>query len=159
LARLLFDPLDTTGAVMFDLSSSKLLILGIVALLVVGPKELPVLLRTIGKYLAMIRRQADEFRAQFNDAIKETELDQIKKEVETMGSDMERTMREAEMSVEKEVQQANAELEASIAKDNAAHFGQDLGPVDTASTTAPQPQPTASAAPAAEPAVPAKVGA
>ena len=41
---------------MFDLTSSKLLILGIIALLVVGPKDLPILLRTIGKYMGMIRK-------------------------------------------------------------------------------------------------------
>ncbi len=48
---------------MFDITSSKLLLLGIVALFVVGPKELPALLRTVGKYMGMIRRQAAEFRA------------------------------------------------------------------------------------------------
>ena len=101
---------------MFDLSSSKLLILGIVALIVVGPKDLPILLRTIGKYVGMIRRQAAEFRSQFDDAMRESELDTVKKDIETMGRDMETTMREAEMSVEKEVAQANAELESSMGK-------------------------------------------
>ena len=43
---------------MFDITSSKLLILAIVALLVVGPKDLPLLLRTIGKYMGVIRRHA-----------------------------------------------------------------------------------------------------
>ena len=41
---------------MFDFTSSKLLILGIVALLVMGPKDLPALLRTIGKYVGIIKR-------------------------------------------------------------------------------------------------------
>ncbi len=99
---------------MFDLSSSKLLILGLVALLVVGPKELPMLLRTIGKYMAMIRRQAAEFRSQFDDAMRESELDTLKKDIENVGSDMQKTMREAEMSVEKEVAAANAEMEAAL---------------------------------------------
>jgi sec-independent protein translocase protein TatB len=117
---------------MFDLSSSKLLILGIVALLVVGPKELPMLLRTIGKYVGMIRRQATEFRTQFDDAMRESELDSIKKDVEKMSQDMETTMREAEMSVEKEVATANAELEASMANVPPPEFGQidALGPAD-----------------------------
>ena len=44
---------------MFDITSSKLLILGIVALLVIGPKDLPALLRTIGKYVGIIKRHAD----------------------------------------------------------------------------------------------------
>ena len=101
---------------MFDLSSSKLLIIGIVALIVVGPKDLPILLRTIGKYVGIIRRQAAEFRTQFDDAMRESELDSVKKDIESMGHDMEKTMREAELSVEKEVAQANAELESSMAK-------------------------------------------
>ncbi len=46
---------------MFDITSSKLLILAIVALLVVGPKDLPILLRTVGKYLGVIRRQRAHF--------------------------------------------------------------------------------------------------
>ena len=49
---------------MFDITSTKLLIIGVMALLVVGPKDLPVLLRTVGKYMAIIKRQAAEFRTQ-----------------------------------------------------------------------------------------------
>ena len=60
---------------MFDITSSKLLILGIVALLVIGPKDLPALLRTIGKYMGIIKRQAAEFRAQFDEAMRESELE------------------------------------------------------------------------------------
>ena len=88
---------------MFDLTSSKLLMLGILALIVVGPKELPVLLRTIGKYVGMIRRQAMEFRSQFDEAMREAELDQIKTEVEKVTRDAEATMREAERTVNAEV--------------------------------------------------------
>ena len=69
---------------MFDITSSKLLILGIVALLVIGPKDLPALLRTIGKYMGIIKRHAAEFRAQFDEAMRESELEQLKKDVEKM---------------------------------------------------------------------------
>ena len=67
---------------MFDITSSKLLILGIVALLVIGPKDLPALLRTIGKYMGIIKRHAADFRAQFDEAMRESELDELKKDVE-----------------------------------------------------------------------------
>jgi sec-independent protein translocase protein TatB len=133
---------------MFDLSSSKLLILGMVALIVVGPKDLPILLRTIGKYVAMIRRQAAEFRSQFDDAMRETELAQIKKDVETMGADMEKTMRDAELEVEREVSAANAELESSLATIKPPEFG----PLDTLGSVE-QPAPVAPVASA--PATPA----
>ena len=99
---------------MFDLSSSKLLILGLVALIVVGPKELPLLLRTLGKYMAMIRRQAAEFRSQFDDAMREAELDTVKKDLETMGRDVENTIRAAESSVENDVAAANADMDRAL---------------------------------------------
>jgi sec-independent protein translocase protein TatB len=99
---------------MFDLTSSKLLILGIIALLVVGPKDLPILLRTIGKYMGMIRKQANEFRAQFDEAMKESELDTLRKEVENVGREAEATMRDAEHSVQKEVDLANSQVDNVI---------------------------------------------
>ncbi len=69
---------------MFEISWSELLILAVVTLLFVGPKELPVFLRTIGRYAGTVRRHASEFRAQFDQAMREAELDTMKKEMETM---------------------------------------------------------------------------
>lgn len=69
---------------MFEISWSELLILAVVTLLFVGPKELPVFLRTIGRYAGTVRRHATEFRAQFDAAMREAELDTMKKEMETM---------------------------------------------------------------------------
>jgi sec-independent protein translocase protein TatB len=85
---------------MFDISWTELMVVGVVALLVVGPKELPALLRTIGRYAGMIKHQAAEFRAQFDEAMRESELEQLKKEVENAGRDMAATVREAGRSVE-----------------------------------------------------------
>ena len=73
---------------MFDITSSKLLILAIVALIVVGPKDLPVLLRTVGKYMGIIRRHAADFRAQLDEAMREAELDDIKTEFDNLGREM-----------------------------------------------------------------------
>jgi sec-independent protein translocase protein TatB len=97
---------------MFDITSSKLLILGIVALLVIGPKDLPALLRTIGKYVGIIKRHAAEFRAQFDEAMRESELDQLKKDVEQMGSETEATIRAAEQSVTTELDSARQDVDA-----------------------------------------------
>ncbi|MFA5957841.1 Sec-independent protein translocase protein TatB [Hyphomicrobium sp.] len=71
---------------MFDISWSELLILGIVTLVFVGPKELPVFLRTLGRYAGMARRHANEFKAQFDAAMREAELDSMRKEVAQMQS-------------------------------------------------------------------------
>jgi len=65
---------------MFDLSWGKLVIIGVVALLVIGPKELPGVLRTLGQYMAKIRRMAAEFQGQFQDAMREAEMADLKKQ-------------------------------------------------------------------------------
>jgi sec-independent protein translocase protein TatB len=101
---------------MFDITSSKLLILGIIALIVVGPKDLPLLLRTIGSYVAMIRRQANEFKAQFDDAMRETELDKLKKEVEQVGQAAESSISETERSINNEIARANSAIDQNIAQ-------------------------------------------
>ncbi len=64
---------------MFDIGGGELLVIGIVALVVIGPKELPGLLRTAGNAMGKVRRMAAEFRGQFDDAMREAELDQAKK--------------------------------------------------------------------------------
>jgi sec-independent protein translocase protein TatB len=102
---------------MFDITSSKLLILGIVALLVIGPKDLPALLRTIGKYMGIIKRHAADFRAQFDEAMRESELEQLKKDVEKMGTEAEATMRAAELSVDKELTDARQDVDALMGAD------------------------------------------
>src|SRR5262245_3785093 len=97
---------------MFDITSSKLLILGIVALIVIGPKDLPALLRTIGKYMGIIKRHAADFRAQFDEAMRESELEQLKKEVEKVGSETEATIRSAELSVDQQLMEARHDVDA-----------------------------------------------
>jgi sec-independent protein translocase protein TatB len=87
---------------VFDLSSSKLFLLAVIALLVVGPKDLPHLLRTVGRYVGMVRRQAAEFRAQFDDAMRQSELSELKQQVEDFGREAENAVREAETAVQKE---------------------------------------------------------
>lgn len=69
---------------MLEISWSELLILAVVTLLFVGPKELPVFLRTIGRYAGMMRRQAAEFKSHFDAAMREAELSHMKEEMEKM---------------------------------------------------------------------------
>jgi len=136
---------------MFDLTSSKLLILGIVALIVVGPKELPFLLRTIGKYVGMIRRQANEFRAQFDEAMREAELDSIKKEVEAVARDAENTIRDAQTTVERDMHATQSELDQSLRSDAPvepnAHTFDPLNGLDVNSTAVVVPNEPPSAPP------------
>lgn len=114
---------------MFDISWSELLILGIVTLVFVGPKELPVFLRTLGRYAGIVRRQANEFKSQFDAAMREAELDSMRKEVEQMQN-----------SVNSEVMKAKTSINdaASISK---------LEPASAPSTTSTSPAAQASAPP------------
>jgi sec-independent protein translocase protein TatB len=66
---------------MFDFDAGKLIVIGIVALIVIGPKELPRVMRQAGQAAAKIRRMAAEFRGQFMDAMREADIDDIKSDV------------------------------------------------------------------------------
>src|SRR5947207_3454404 len=65
---------------MFDISWGKLVIIGVVALIVIGPKELPAVLRTLGQWMSKIRRMASEFQGQFQEAMREAEMADLKKQ-------------------------------------------------------------------------------
>jgi sec-independent protein translocase protein TatB len=71
---------------MFDIGWSELLLIGVVALIAIGPKELPGALRTLGQWMAKVRRMASEFQNQFHEAMREAELADLKKEVDEMAS-------------------------------------------------------------------------
>ncbi len=61
---------------MFDLDVGKMLVFGIVALAVIPPKDLPRVMRTVGKYVGQMRRMASDFQGQFMDAMKEADVDE-----------------------------------------------------------------------------------
>src|SRR5579862_1678646 len=62
----------------------EFLILAVVALVFVGPKDLPILLRKLGQFMAKVRSMAAEFRASFDEMARQSELDELRKEVEAM---------------------------------------------------------------------------
>jgi sec-independent protein translocase protein TatB len=62
----------------------EFLLVAVVALIVVGPKDLPVLLRRLGQFMAKVRSMAAEFRASFDEMARQSELDELRKEVEAM---------------------------------------------------------------------------
>jgi sec-independent protein translocase protein TatB len=73
---------------MFDLDISKMIIVGIVALAVIPPKDLPRVMRTVGQTIGKMRRMATEFQGQFMEAMREVEreadLDSVKKEFQAI---------------------------------------------------------------------------
>jgi sec-independent protein translocase protein TatB len=71
---------------MFDFSWGEVLVIGGVALIVIGPKDLPKALRTVGQMTSKVRRMAGEFQAQFNEAMREAELDEVRKDLQGLNS-------------------------------------------------------------------------
>jgi sec-independent protein translocase protein TatB len=69
---------------MFEVGWTEMLVIAIVMIVVVGPKDLPRMLRTFGKATSKMRSMAGEFRKQFDEALKEAELEDVK----TLASDM-----------------------------------------------------------------------
>jgi sec-independent protein translocase protein TatB len=65
---------------MFDIGWSELLVIGVVALIVIGPKELPGVLRAVGHWMGKVRRMASEFQDQFREAMREAEVADLKRQ-------------------------------------------------------------------------------
>jgi sec-independent protein translocase protein TatB len=135
------------------------LIVGAVALMVVGPKDLPVLMRKVGQFMARVRGMAAEFRASFDELARQSELDELKREVQAL-----RTARPLDFAathlgagdVISEIRSDLADTNAEIA----AHTGPiETQPVDESPPPQPEP-PTVAAesavAPVAAPPAPRK---
>jgi sec-independent protein translocase protein TatB len=73
---------------MFDIGWSELVVIGVVALIVIGPKELPSVLRNIGQVMSKLRSMASEFQGQFQEALREAELDELRKQAEKLSSEV-----------------------------------------------------------------------
>ena len=129
---------------MFDLSWTELLVIAVVAIIVVGPKDLPRALRAIGRWTGKAKRVARDFQSQFNEALREAELDTVKKEIESVGkidplADMRKSAREIEAGLKPE---AAPKSPAKPAVDpELAELAADKG------TDEPAPQPTPTATP------------
>ena len=104
---------------MFDIGWSELLIFAVVTLILVGPKELPVLMRTVGRYAGMVRRHADEFRRQFDAAMQDAEIDQMQAELESVSKDLGQSLDDTKLAIE-DPALARGEGGQGASKDSAA---------------------------------------
>ncbi len=103
---------------MFDVGWSELVVIGVVSLVVIGPKELPGVIRSVGRAVGKLRTMAGEFRTQFDDAMREAELHDVKKTFDEAASSASSAMSEAT----KPFDEVKSELDASAAsiRDDAA---------------------------------------
>jgi sec-independent protein translocase protein TatB len=94
---------------MFDIGWSELLVIGVVALIAIGPKELPGVLRMVGQWAGKVRRMASEFQGQFQEAMREAEMADLKKkfdEASSAATDFGSSITNPLESVSKEVEKA-----------------------------------------------------
>ncbi|MFM7029416.1 MAG: Sec-independent protein translocase protein TatB [Chakrabartia sp.] len=76
---------------MFDVAPSELLLVAVIALVVIGPKDLPRVMRTVGRWVGRVRGVARQFRAGFDEMVRESELREME---EKWRAENERIMRE-----------------------------------------------------------------
>ncbi len=139
---------------MFGIDTPELMVIAIVALIVIGPKELPGVLRSIGRWLATARNMAGEFRGHVDDMMRQAELDDLKKQVEAGAKDavldlqgldptreIKAAIQEGATDAEKEMAAAKASIDAATAE------AVPPPPVATAELTAPADAGTAPAQP------------
>ena len=151
---------------MFDFDVGKLLVFGIVALAVIPPKDLPRVMRTVGQYVGRMRRMASEFQGQFMEAMKEADLDSVKREIEAVNKaakidssfDPVMAMRtEMSHAIEPPKAVASADVALAAPEPSAAEATSPLSPAAEASRDAsaaaepPLPEPALEPVPAPEP--------
>jgi|SoimicmetaTmtLMC_FD_k123_26722_2 sec-independent protein translocase protein TatB len=133
---------------MFGIDSPELLVIAIVALVVIGPKELPGMLRSWGKWMAKARGMAAEFRGHVDEMVRQSELDDVKKQLVDLQS------LDPTKEIKSIVQEGVAEGEKALA-DAKSTFDNPLAEPESAPQIAVEAAPEAApaeAAPAAEPA-------
>ena len=69
---------------MFDLDASKIVIVGVAALVFIPPKDLPRVLRQVGQFVGKMKRMANEFQGQFMDAMREADMADLRKEAQKL---------------------------------------------------------------------------
>lgn len=89
---------------MFDLGWSELLLIAVIALVVVGPRDLPRMMRTAGQYMAKARKVAREFQATFDELAKETEVEELRREVAALKSQATAPLTEMRKDLDKAMQ-------------------------------------------------------
>ena len=128
---------------MFDISWGELMLIGVVALIVIGPKELPGVLRTVGQWVGRMRRMASEFQVQFQEAMREAEMADLKKHVDELNE----TTRDLSAPFDPLAHATQSSASSSVE-------GTRTAPADTLSSSESSPStttPTADASPASTP--------
>ncbi len=120
---------------MFDISWTEFLLIGIVALIVIGPKELPGVMRTLGQWTRKVRSMANDFQNQFHEAMREAEMADLKKQVDDMAQDFSHF--DPLKGVQTEFDAMGKDLEKSLDSSSAPKTEETTPAVETAAEPAP----------------------
>jgi sec-independent protein translocase protein TatB len=130
---------------MFDIGWTELLLIAVVAVVVIGPKDLPRAMRTVGQWTTKMKRMAGDFQRQFNEAVREAELDDVKNQVTKLAkidpmADLKKSLTKVDTDLKADLKKVDDSIAASLAKPDA---------VNPVPKTPPLPAPEVVAAPAA----------
>ena len=139
---------------MFDISWTEFLLIGIVALIVIGPKELPAVMRSLGQWTRKIRSLAADFQNQFHEAMREAEMADLKKQVDDMasniksydplkdvrtdveaiGKDLDESVKSSDKAADKDAAKEEAKETANMPESAAAAPTEEVLPIPQATT-------------------------
>jgi sec-independent protein translocase protein TatB len=127
---------------MFDIGWTELLVIAVVAIVVIGPKDLPRAMRAVGQWTGRVKRMAGDFQRQFNEAVREAELDDVKNEVAKLGKldpmgDLKKTVTKAGTDLKADLKKVDDSIATSLAKPDA------VNPVPKPAPPAAEPAPAA----------------
>ena len=142
---------------MFGIDSSELLLIAVVALVVIGPKELPALLKTWGKWMSQMRGMASEFRGHVDEMVRQSELDQVKKQLESSISGVDVAALDPTKEFKQHLQDGMAEGEKALADAKASLDNPLAEPESAPQISADVALEAASEPPSAAPEAPAEV--
>lgn len=122
---------------MFDIGWSEMAVVLLVALIVIGPKDLPKVARTVGRWVGKARAMAREFQRSFEEMAREAELDEIRKEIDRVSRERIDVGRAVSKAVDRDGRLANA-LDPSTAAGSTkgAGTGSDASPATVTPATA-----------------------
>jgi len=133
---------------MPDIGWTELLLIAVVAIVVIGPKDLPRVMRMVGQWTAKVKRMARDFQGQFNEALREAELDSVKRDVEKVTKDIDKATKLDPMAgVREEMTKTTDEIRKGL--DKPAESDKKPEPAAPAAEAEPAPAAEVAAAPAA----------
>jgi len=129
---------------MFNFGWGELVVIGIVALIAIGPKELPTVLRTLGQWMGKVKRMANEFQGQFQEALREAEMADLKKQADDLKSTVTDfasidPMADAQKATDRAAEGAGEPVATAAAPTTPVEPAQTLPPIDVPMSELPPP--------------------